>query len=157
MKDMLVRLHALPALDESVAAARLRGLRVRRVEAVDTTRLRDWMREFFGGWADEVESTFAQDPIPCFVAVEGEAIVGFAAYDAAFKNMFGPTGVLPEKRGTGVGRVLLLAALHAQREQGYAYSIIGGVGPAEYYAKIVGAELLEGPAALLVENDASGS
>lgn len=29
-------------------------------------------------------------------------------------------------------------------EQGYAYAIIGGVGPAEFYAKAVGAVLIEG-------------
>ena len=38
----------------------------------------------------------------------------------------------------------LLAALHAQRSQGYAYSIIGGVGPAEYYTKVVAAQLIDG-------------
>ena len=30
------------------------------------------------------------------------------------------------------------------RDDGYAYAIIGGVGPAEYYAKTVGATLIEG-------------
>ena len=40
--------------------------------------------------------------------------------------------------------LLLLAALHAQRGQGYAYSIIGGVGPAGFYEKVVGAQLIEG-------------
>jgi hypothetical protein len=38
-----------------------------------------------------------------------------------------------------LGRALLLAVLHAQRAQGYAYAIIGGVGPAEFYARNVGA------------------
>ena len=37
---------------------------------------------------------------------------------------------------------LLLSALHAQRAQGYAYSIIGGVGPAEFYGKAVGAVVI---------------
>ena len=41
-------------------------------------------------------------------------------------------------------RALLLAALHAQRDQGYAYSIIGGVGPTEFYVKEVGAVTIEG-------------
>jgi len=39
---------------------------------------------------------------------------------------------------------LLLSALHAQRAQGYAYSIIGGVGPAGFYATTVGAVPIEG-------------
>lgn len=30
------------------------------------------------------------------------------------------------------------------REQGYAYAIIGGVGPVEFYAKTVGAVVIEG-------------
>ena len=33
------------------------------------------------------------------------------------------------------------------RDAGYAYAIIGGVGPAEYYARTVGATLIEGVAA----------
>src|SRR6266511_3379092 len=38
----------------------------------------------------------------------------------------------------------LLAALTAQRDAGYAYAIIGGVGPQAYYAKTVGAVPIEG-------------
>jgi hypothetical protein len=30
------------------------------------------------------------------------------------------------------------------REMGYAYAIIGGVGPAEFYAKVCGARTIEG-------------
>jgi predicted N-acetyltransferase YhbS len=52
--------------------------------------------------------------------------------------------VAQEERGRGIGRALLLAALQAQKDQGYAYAIIPGVGPAEYYAKAVGATLIEG-------------
>jgi len=35
--------------------------------------------------------------------------------------------------------VLLLECLRAMRELGYVYAIIGGVGPADFYAKCVGA------------------
>ena len=44
----------------------------------------------------------------------------------------------------GSGGAGLFAALHAQKAQGYAYAIIGGVGPAEFYARAVGAVLIEG-------------
>jgi hypothetical protein len=30
------------------------------------------------------------------------------------------------------------------REMGYGYAIIGGVGPAEFYEKAVGAKIIEG-------------
>ncbi|HVO89211.1 MAG TPA: GNAT family N-acetyltransferase, partial [Casimicrobiaceae bacterium] len=78
-------------------------------------------------------------PIACFIALRGHELVGFACHDATCPNFFGPEGVIEAERGIGVGRALLLAALHAQRAQGYAYSIIGGVGPAAFYEKAVGA------------------
>jgi predicted N-acetyltransferase YhbS len=42
-------------------------------------------------------------------------------------------------RGQGLGTVLLLECLRSMKELGYAYAIIGGVGPNEFYAKAVGA------------------
>jgi predicted N-acetyltransferase YhbS len=78
-------------------------------------------------------------PISCFIAVREQRILGFACHDATARNFFGPEAVAAEERGRGLGRALLLAALHAQRDQGYAYAIIGGVGPADFYAKCAGA------------------
>ncbi|MFM7329643.1 MAG: hypothetical protein ACKO3B_13025, partial [Bacteroidota bacterium] len=46
--------------------------------------------------------------------------------------------------GLPEGKILLMECLLAMRSQGYAYAIIGGVGPAEFYAKAVGAELIRG-------------
>jgi GNAT superfamily N-acetyltransferase len=71
-------------------------------------------------------------------------ILGFACHDAIAPNFFGPEGVAANERGHGIGRALLLAALHALREQGYAYAIVGGVGPADFYAKCVGAMPIPG-------------
>jgi GNAT superfamily N-acetyltransferase len=102
-----------------------------------------WAWEHFEAWVPEIELTFAQTPISCFIAMCNDELLGFAAYDATCKNFFGPTGVLPDARGAGIGRALLLAALHAQHAQGYAYSIIGGVGPAAYYEKVVGAQMID--------------
>ena len=45
---------------------------------------------------------------------------------------------------SGVGKVLLVSALNALREMGHAYGIIGGVGPADFYARTVGAMPIEG-------------
>jgi len=42
-------------------------------------------------------------------------------------------------RGMGVGKALLYDTLDAMRAKGYAYAIIGGVGPLEFYKKTVGA------------------
>jgi len=70
-------------------------------------------------------------------------ILGFACYNATGKGFFGPTGVKKKMRGQGIGSVLLWRCLESQWEQGYAYSIIGGAGPVDYYAKAVGATVIE--------------
>ena len=145
MADMLVRLYALPELAAQRARTEASGVTVRRPNAWEKPLLVAWVREQFGdGWAAECEVAFATRPPSCFVAIERDAPIGFACHDCTRRNFFGPTGVAPAERGSGVGRALLLACLHAMRERGYAYAVIGGVGPAEYYARTVGATLIEG-------------
>jgi predicted N-acetyltransferase YhbS len=55
------------------------------------------------------------------------------------KGYFGPTGVAESARGIGLGKALLFKALEALRDDGYAYGVIGGVGPREFYEKACGA------------------
>jgi hypothetical protein len=43
-----------------------------------------------------------------------------------------------------VGSALLFRCLEAMRELGYAYGIIGGVGPAAFYEKACGAFVIPG-------------
>ncbi len=144
MPDMLVKLYDLPPLQPALDAVARSGIGVRRAGNADQPAALAWVRAVFPRWATETETAFTHDPVTCFVALRGEAVVGFACYDATCPNFFGPTGVAETQRGQGIGRALLLAALHAQKAQGYAYSIIGGVGPADYYAKAVSAVVIEG-------------
>lgn len=144
MADMLVKLYELPDVEPALAACQRQGVVVRGALAPERPPLRRWLAEHFPYWVEEMEISFARMPVSCFIALRDREIVGFACYDTIRKNFFGPTGVLEAERKCGVGRALLLAALHAQRSQGYAYAIIGGVGPAEYYAKTVGATLIDG-------------
>jgi GNAT superfamily N-acetyltransferase len=141
---MLVKLYALPRLDEALRGCARQGVTIRRVSSPENHAVCDWVRVNFPTWLPEVEAACCRLPISCFVAIREDRILGFACYDATCRNFFGPEGVLDIERGHGLGRALLLAALHAQREQGYAYAIVGGVGPAEFYAKTVGATLIEG-------------
>jgi predicted N-acetyltransferase YhbS len=78
------------------------------------------------------------------MAVKEGRIVGFACHDATCRNFFRPTGVEPKTRKNGVGTGLLFACLEDMRQQGFAYAIIGGVGPTGYYSKAVGAAPIEG-------------
>ncbi len=144
MHDMLVRLYALPDLADALAACAADGVAVRRALMPEKPAVVDWVRARFPSAAAEVEAAFARPPVTCFVALRAGALAGFACYDVTCPNFFGPEGVAQDERGRGIGRALLLSALHAQRAQGYAYAVIGGVGPAEFYAKTVGAVAIPG-------------
>ncbi len=144
MHDMLVKLYAIPSLDDAVAVCAARGVTIRRALAPERPAILEWVRAHFASSAAEVETAFAQIPVTCFIAVRDEAILGFACHDVTCRNFFGPEGVAADERGRGIGRALLLSALHAQRARGYAYAIIGGVGPAEFYEKAVAAIAIRG-------------
>lgn len=144
MADMLVKLYELPGLEPALASASAQGVTVRRALSLEKPGVLAWMQANFPLWAAEVEAALCRTPVSCFLAVREQSLLGFACYDATCRNFFGPMAVLEAERGRGLGRALLLAALHAQRAQGYAYSIIGGVGPPDFYVKAVGAIPIEG-------------
>ena len=145
MPDMLVRLYDLPdsrPIHERAASA---GYDVRRAEAWERLTLRDFIREHFPNpWPIEAERAFANTPITAYVAARGPEIVGFAVYECTRRGFFGPTGVREDLRGLGLGAALLFRCLESMREMGYAYAIIGGVGPASFYEKVCGAFLIPG-------------
>ncbi len=140
MPDMLVNLLRLPPVDEALEEMRAAGVVVRRAQPWELTRVREFVRDNFQqAWADEISGGLVRQPATVFVALRGGRLVGFAAYECTRRNFFGPTGVSEGERGRGVGRALLLAALRGLRELGYAYAVIGGVGPAEFYERAAGA------------------
>lgn len=145
MPDMLVKLYELPSLSPSIEEAKANGLLVRRANPWELSATRAFIEKHFTvGWADEMQAGFAHQPVTVFLAIRDGRIVGFGAYEATRKGFFGPTGVAESERGKGAGKALLLACLHGLAELGYAYAIIGGVGPANFYAKTCGATLIEG-------------
>ena len=113
--------------------------------APDKLRVLEWVKEHSGrSAAGECDVCFAHTPISCFLATRGKQILGYACYNATAPDFFGPTRVLDEEQGSGIGKALLLRSLAAMRAEGYAYAIIGGVGPQEFYAKCVNAMLIPG-------------
>lgn len=141
MQDMLVRLYDLPPFEPG--RWNHKGVKIKRAIAPELHLVCEWVKEHFGkGWESECLVAFGNSPISCFVAYEGNSIVGFACYDATAKNFFGPTGVKESHRGLGIGKALLLEAMYALKAQGYAYAIIGGVGPVDFYKTALDAELI---------------
>ena len=146
MKDMLVRLTELP--DYSELEKKLfekEKIFFRKAIAPEKHLVSEWVMENFGAyWKSEVEISFSRQPVSCWIAQRENVLLGFAVYESTARNFFGPTGTLESERGKGIGKVLLIKALESMREMGYAYAIIGGVGPAEFYEKAVDARVIEG-------------
>ncbi len=143
--DMLVKLYDLPDSHQVFSRVATAGISIRRALAPEKHKVLDWVRDNFSqAWADEADVAFERQPVSCFIALQAKRLLGFACHDATCPNFFGPTGVDPDSRGNGIGAALLLACLDDMRHQGFAYAIIGGVGPADFYAKTVGAIPIEG-------------
>lgn len=138
MADMLVKLYELPESDHS--DGKDNGVTIRRAIGPEVYTVIRWIERHFGtGWASEASVALHRQPITCLIAVKDRQLAGFACYDATALGFFGPTGVAEESRGLGIGKQLLIASLQAMRTAGYGYAIIGGVGPADFYTKVVGA------------------
>ena len=143
MSDMLVKLYELPPLESALARQQAQGVMVRRGMAAERHLVTTWVNTHFNDhWASETAVAFTHQPVTCYLAVRQQEILGFACYDVAAPNFFGPTGVQPTGQHQGIGTTLLLACLHNMRAAGYAYAIIGGVGPVDFYRKSVGAVLI---------------
>jgi GNAT superfamily N-acetyltransferase len=143
MPDMLVNLLTLPPVEPLIDGLRAAGIVVRRAQPFELSPVRQFIEKNFAlPWADEASVGFANKPISVFIAHREEQILGFAAAECTRRAFFGPTGVLEGERGKGVGKALLIAGLHALRDMGYVYGIIGGVGPSEFYAEAVGATVI---------------
>jgi GNAT superfamily N-acetyltransferase len=140
MPDILVKLYELPDDTETVAALRTAGINIRNAMPYEKGQVLDWVSANFGReWASEADVAFSAKPVSCIIATEAGAIVGFACYEATCRGYFGPTGVVAEKRGMGIGKALLIAAMRGLADMGYAYAVIGAAGPVEFYTRTLGA------------------
>jgi GNAT superfamily N-acetyltransferase len=120
------------------------GITIRRPLPPDRRAVTRWVDAHFGErWAGEVETAFGRMPASLHTAVNASGeICGFACHDVTFRGFFGPAGVPEALRGRGIGTALLLVALRALAEAGFAYAIIGGSGDDEFYRKAVGAVVI---------------
>lgn len=153
MKDMLVRLMELPDISEKEGQLAQEKIIFRKPIPPEKSFVRDWVFDHFGiYWANEVEASFSHLPVHCWIAQKGNDILGFACYEATARNFFGPTGTLESMRNKGIGKILLVKSLQSLKEMGYAYAIIGGVGPADFYKNTVGASIIDGSEISIYEN-----
>ena len=155
-QDLLVPLYRSPALDrlalsdQNAHTEQSPKIQIRKVLAAELPIVGAFITDHFSvGWQAEFTRAANFSHNSGFVACmaksgsDGQSkipeFVGFACYDGAAKGLFGPIGVARDHRGKGLGLRLLSAALIDMRAAGYAYAIIGGAGPVDFYKKAVGA------------------
>ncbi len=159
MADMLVKLYALPKVALVLPHLKDANIEIRQGHPSEKRVISDWtQRHFKESWAVGCEVGLDQRPVTCYIAIQKteskasvtnsydlspDLLLGFACYDVASKGMFGPIGVRKDYRGQGIGKALLLICLHAMFMHGYAYAVIGWAGSTEFYAKTVGATIIE--------------
>jgi GNAT superfamily N-acetyltransferase len=140
MPDLLVKLYELPDARPHIDELQKEGINIRKAMAYEKHQVVEWVEVNFGsGWASECDVGFSNSPVSCFIATESKKIIGFACYDSAAKNFFGPMGVAEKARNRGIGKALLLSCLHAMYASGYAYAVVGGVDALGFYEKTIGA------------------
>jgi predicted N-acetyltransferase YhbS len=145
--DMLVKLYKLEPAEPTIELMKQAGVVIRRAQPWEISQVREFViKEFTVGWADEISVGYSRQPVSVFIALRNDVIIGFAACECTRRSYFGPTGVVAAERQRGIGKALLLVALHGLREMGYAYGIIGSAESPEFYAKSVGAIEIENSA-----------
>lgn len=142
VSDWLVKLYELPP---PPAWRTVPGADLRKPIGPEHRLVVDWVgREFGAGWASEAQAALGNRPLSLYIATDATGMLGFACYDATARGMFGPVGVTATARGRGLGAALLFACLDDMRSLGYAYAVIGAVGPGGFYQRTVGAVPIEG-------------
>lgn len=142
---MLVRLYDQPDAAPYYARAAAAGCRVLRAEPWERESVRRFVSEHFQQmWAVEADRAYSHTRVTAFVATREADIVGFAVYECTRRGYFGPASVREELRGAGLGAALLFRCLESMQDMGYAYAVIGGVGPAAFYEKVCGAFVTPG-------------
>lgn len=138
--DQLVKLYDIPDSYEFLEKITEPDITIRKPIGPEKHIVVQWVKDKFNNaWSSEIDMALCNRPISCFLALKGKTIVGFSCYDASALGFFGPTGVDAPFQKKGIGAALLMVALMDMKQKGYGYAIIGSVGPAEFYKKVVGA------------------
>jgi len=151
--DLIVDLDDVD-LDCQPAVARLaaQGLTLQRATPERVPEAAAFaLGQFSSSWEWEVGRSAQFQPIPLFVALDGDEVVAFAAYEVSGPGRFGPTGTLPTFRRRGIGSTLMRMCLADMKTRGDCSCTIGWAGPIGYYARAVNARM--GPAFWVYEKD----
>jgi GNAT superfamily N-acetyltransferase len=133
--DLTVSLANVPHVEDP---------RIRRGSAAERDEVVHFVEQNFArAWALETKRAFENREPTVFLARENGKLVGFSAHDANNRGLgfFGPEGILPEVRGHGIGKLLLLSSLADLRKRGFKNTIIAWAAAHGFYRRVCGAEI----------------
>ncbi len=116
---------------------------VRRAKAEDKQAIQDFIKDEWALWVNEVEMAFKDNRPSIHIALLNGKVKAFSAHNANNKGTgwFGPMGTHPDLRGKGMGAILLKRCLQDMKEMGLSHAIIPWVGPIDFYAWHVNAQV----------------
>jgi predicted N-acetyltransferase YhbS len=117
------------------------GVEVRRAVPGDGAALNAFLDAHWPSWKAESGVALRNAPSTLHLALRGDRVVGFAAWDANHRGTgwFGPMGVAPDEQGAGLGCVLLQRCLDDIQRAGHDAAVIAWVDNAPFYARCAGA------------------
>jgi GNAT superfamily N-acetyltransferase len=141
---MLIRLTNLPMPRDVFECRPGQMIETRRAMTYEQGHIIAWIKKTFSPlWADECKAAFGKHPVGCMIAVADDCLVGFCGVDCTLRGFAGPIGVDSSWQRLGIGRALLVMALHAMKAMGYGYCIMGNVSAASFFEKVAGAVSIE--------------
>lgn len=118
-----------------------KGITVQRAGMEDRDEMLAFIDEHFDLWRTEVENMYRSTPISLHIARHNGELAAFSGHNGNNfgTGWFGPMGTHPDKRGMGVGGVLLKRCLQDMKDWGLEYTVIPWVGPIDFYSHYVNA------------------
>jgi predicted N-acetyltransferase YhbS len=115
---------------------------IRRGTPADIPAVGALVRAHFDAvWELEMRRALSRTTPTAFVAERAGRLVGFAGHGVYRPDLFGPLGTDPSERGNGIGQALLRACLDDMAVAGIGVAQISWIGPADFYARAVGARI----------------
>ena len=107
--------------------------------ADDRAEVDSFMRDHWSNWRLEALRALDKGNLVLDRAETGEGgITAFCAFEVNRKGLLGPVAVRPDLMGRGLGKTVLLGALHELRRRGASDVSVVWVGPVAPYAAVGG-------------------
>ncbi len=101
--------------------------------------VRNWIQEENGfNWAYETAEAIGGNGSGVWLAMDGDELVAYSVFGSLEHHWFGPIYVKDERRGDGLGSVLLFKALESMKDLGISRALIPWTSHLFFYSQVPG-------------------